>query len=155
MKDGQKLTIGRTDKIDFPDWGLNDIDAKIDSGAYTSSIHCKNIEAFYENGEHMVRFALHGNEQEITTACKVFASKQVKNSFGQIEYRYSVKATICLFGKKYLTEFTLTDRSTMKYPVLLGRKLLRDRFLIDVNRQNLSYREKMNSRKAGRKAAGN
>lgn len=60
MKDAQKQTIGRTDKIDFPEWGLFDIDAKIDSGAYTSSIHCEDIEAFYVNDEHQVRFTVQG-----------------------------------------------------------------------------------------------
>ncbi len=142
MKDGHKQTIGRTDKIDFPEWNLYDIDAKIDSGAYTSAIHCENIEAFYVRGEHQVRFTVQGAEKKITQQCKVFASKQVKNSFGQMEYRYSVKTAIVLFGKKYVIELALTDRSTMKNPVLLGRKVLRDRFIIDVTKQNLSYREK-------------
>lgn len=142
MKDAQKQTIGRTDKIDFPEWDLFDIDAKIDSGAYTSSIHCEDIEAFYLNDEHQVRFTVQGAGKKFTQQCKVFASKQVKNSFGQMEYRYAVKTAIILFGKKYNIELALTDRSTMKNPVLLGRKVLRDRFIIDVTKQNLSYLEK-------------
>ena len=59
-----------------------------------------------------------------------------------MEYRYAVKTAIMLFGKKYNIELALTNRSTMKNPVLLGRKVLRDRFIIDVTKQNLSYREK-------------
>ncbi|MBK9732945.1 MAG: ATP-dependent zinc protease [Chitinophagaceae bacterium] len=151
MKSRQKLTIGRTDKIDFPEWGLYNIDAKIDSGAYTSSIHCDNITAFYKNGAHTVRFTVYDADKPNTQECKVFASKQVKNSFGQIAYRYTIKTTICLFDKNYVIELALTDRSTMKNPVLLGRKVLRDRFIIDVTRQNLSYHEKMKTMRSEKK----
>lgn len=143
--------IGRTDKVDFPDLRLSDIDVKVDSGAYTSSIHCEKIEAFYVNEEHYVRFIVYGDHKPFKQECKVFASKQVKNSFGQIEYRYSIKTVVMLFGKKYRIELALTNRSSMKYPVLLGRKLLRDRFIIDVTKQNLSYRDKMRKQKELRK----
>lgn len=151
MENRQKRTIGRTDKIDFPEWGLMDIDAKIDSGAYTSSVHCENIDAYYLNEAHHVRFTVYDEGKPIVQECKVFASKQVKNSFGQTEYRYSIKTTICLFKKNYLIELALTDRSSMKYPVLLGRKVLRDRFVIEVTKQNLSYREKMKQHRAANK----
>ena len=134
--------IGRTDKVDFPEWGLFDVDAKIDSGAYTSSIHCENIEAFYVKDQHYVRFSVYDNGKPVIKECKVFASKQVKNSFGQGEYRYSIKTLITLFEKNYTIELSLSDRSSMKYPVLLGRKLLRDRFVIDVNKQYVSFKEK-------------
>lgn len=147
MKSRQKLTIGRIDKIDFPDWGLLDIDAKIDSGAYTSSIHCENIHAYYQNGSHAVRFTVYTGDKAVTQLSKVYESKQVKNSFGQVEYRYLVKTAICLFGKNYVIELALTDRSSMKYPVLIGRKVLRDRFIIDVTKRNLSFQEKMKATK--------
>ena len=140
-------TIGRIDKVDFPELGLNDIEAKIDSGAYTSSIHCETIKAFYKGGEHFVKFIVFNDDHPIEREAKVFASKQVKNSFGQIEYRYTIKTPVILFGKSYLIELALTNRSSMKYPVLLGRKLLGERFIIDVTKLNLSYKEKMKNKK--------
>ena len=155
MKNRPKLTIGRTDKIDLPEWGIFDIDAKIDSGAYTSSIHCENIHAYYQNGAHAVRFTLSAGEKSVTQQCKVYESKQVKNSFGQVEYRYLVKTSICLFGKKYVIELALTDRSSMKYPVLISRKVLRDRFVIDVTKRNLSYQEKMKTLKMNKQSSKN
>ena len=39
----EKVVIGRTDRADFPALGIADIDIKIDTGAYTSSIHCNHI----------------------------------------------------------------------------------------------------------------
>ncbi|MBA2423207.1 MAG: ATP-dependent zinc protease [Chitinophagales bacterium] len=146
MKAPAKLKIGRSDRVDFPEWQIFDIDAKVDSGAYTSSIHCENIDAFYLNGEHCIRFIVHDRGKPIITESKIYASKQVRNSFGQIEYRYSVKTIIRLFEESYPIELALTNRSSMKYPVLLGRKLLHDRFIIDVTTKNLSYKEKLKKR---------
>lgn len=144
-------TIGRTDKVDFPEWGLTDIEAKIDSGAFTSAIHCEKIEAFYTNGDHHVRFTLYDDEKAFHQECKVFASKQVKNSFGQVEYRYSIKTIICLFEKNYTIELALTNRSSMKFPVLLGRKMLHNRFIIDVTKHDLSFKEKMKKQREAEK----
>ncbi|MCS6991594.1 MAG: RimK/LysX family protein [Chitinophagales bacterium] len=134
-------TIGRIDRVDFPELNLYDVPAKIDSGAYTSVIHGEDIEAFYHEGQHLVSFRLPGLKQKITVP--VHASKQVRSSFGHTDYRYTIKTTVVLFGKEYITELALTDRSAMKYPVLLGRQLLRNRFIIDVTRINLSYRQKL------------
>lgn len=154
MNSVTKQVIGRVDKVDFPEWNLSDIDAKIDSGAYSSSIHCDNVEAFYERDVHHVRFTVYKDEVPHVEECTVFASKQVKNSFGQIEYRYFVKTIIRLFEKNYQVELALTNRSSMKFPVLLGRKLLHNRFMIDVTKQNLSYKQKVKTIKdAGRKPA--
>jgi hypothetical protein len=139
--------IGRTDKVDFPELGLDDIEAKIDSGAYTSSIHCENIHALYKGEDHFVKFTVYDEEVPHEREAKVFASKQVRNSFGETEYRYSIKTPVVLFGKSYNIELALTNRSKMKFPVLLGRKLIGERFIIDVTKRNLSYREKLKQSK--------
>ena len=139
--------IGRGDKVDFPELGLENIEAKIDSGAFTSVIHCEEIHAHYRNGEHMVSFLLYNGEEALRREAKVFASRQVRSSFGETEYRYTIKTPVVLFGKSYLIELALTNRSRMKYPVLLGRKLIGERFVIDVSRKNLSHREKLRREK--------
>ena len=139
--------IGRSDKVDFPELGLENIDAKIDSGAFTSSIHCENIHANYKGEDHFVKFTVYNNDEALHREAKVFASKQVKNSFGQTEYRYSIKTPVLLFGKSYVIELALTNRSQMKYPVLLGRQLIGERFIIDVTKRNLSFKEKTKQKK--------
>ena len=139
--------IGRTDRVDFPELGLENVQAKIDSGAFTSSIHCETITAFYKGDEHFVKFVVFNDKEPLRRESKVFASRQVKNSFGQIEYRYTIKTPVILFGKKYIIELALTNRSAMKYPVLLGRQLLGERFVIDVTKRNLSYKEKEHAKK--------
>lgn len=137
-----KPVIGRDDVVDFPMFGLVDVPVKIDSGAFTSTIHCSKIKEL--EGELAVVFlskkheAYKGNYYIF----KDFSVKKVKSSNGQIQERYKVKGDILLFGKKYKTEFTLSKRSNMKYPVLLGRKLLNKRFLIDTSLSNQSFNSK-------------
>ena len=92
-----------------------------------------------------VRFSLFDDEKREEHEFKVDSIKQVKNSFGQIENRYIIKTKITLFGKKYLTDVALSNRSTMKFPVLIGRKLLGGRFIVDVSQQYVSA--KLSSKK--------
>lgn len=144
-----KRTIGRIDRADFPDLGLQDIEIKIDTGAYTGAIHCHNIAIVRHEGVRMVRFNLldpshpHYDEQEF--ALPVHRVKRVKSSSGQTQNRIFIRTRILLFGELLPLELSLTDRSDMKYPVLLGRKLLKGRFVVDVARSNLSYRQKRKS----------
>ncbi|MCA0230499.1 MAG: RimK/LysX family protein [Bacteroidetes bacterium] len=133
----EKRVIGRNDIIDFPDLGLTNVRVKIDTGAYTSSIHCFKISV--EEGVLSFFLPAHRSEKHQQFTTDQFELKAIKNSFGQTEMRYVIKTKVLLFGKIIKTEFSLADRSQMRYPVLLGRKLLRSRFLVDVSLENLSY----------------
>lgn len=138
------IVIGSVDKIDLPEFGIFDIDAKIDTGANRSSIHCSNIEQDKRNGVDEITFHIpldssHGISEFHT---KDFFKKKIRSSSGHVEERYIIKTTVLLFGKKYVTSFSLSDRSEMVYPILLGRKLLDSRFIVDVSQVNLSYSKK-------------
>lgn len=138
-----KKIIGRVEKVDFPQWNAFGIEAKIDTGAYTSSLHCSEMIQESRNGVLWVNFTLLGaappNFQKIRLAAPVFKEKKVKNSSGTFEYRPFIKTQIGLFGKIYTIELSLTDRSAMRFPVLLGRKILKGRFLVDVSQTYLSH----------------
>lgn len=141
-----KITIGRTDKADFPEFGLEDIDVKIDSGAYTSSIHCSNIEEIIIDGESFIKFVLldpeHSsyNNKEFSTSN--YASKIVKSSNGISEERFMILTEINIFNSCFPIHLTLSKRKDMKFPILLGRKFLNKRFLIDTAKKNVSYKLK-------------
>jgi hypothetical protein len=143
-----KLTIGRVDKADFPELHLLDIDIKIDSGAYTSSIHCSDIEEIVINGENLIKFILLDpehpfyNNKEFTF--KNYATKIVKSSNGISEKRYLIRTEIVIFFTVYVIDLTLSERKDMKYPVLLGRKFLNKKFIIDTAKKNTSYKLKYN-----------
>ncbi|MCU0341665.1 MAG: RimK/LysX family protein [Spirosomaceae bacterium] len=139
----EKRFIGRTDLIDLPDLGLADVRAKIDTGAYTSSIHCFKVK-LQKDGKLSFYLPAHRAEKHKRFVTNSFELRAIKNSFGQTEMRYVIKTRIVLFGKRILTEFSLADRSEMRFPVLLGRRLLRNRFIVDVSKQNLSYDAKEN-----------
>ncbi|RAI91938.1 ATP-dependent zinc protease family protein [Algoriphagus yeomjeoni] len=143
----QKI-IGRKEKISLPKLGLNLVWAKVDTGAYTSSIHAENLEVVEENGKRILRFQplLPGHKSytgEMVTF-EHFREKKVKNSFGHAEFRYLIETTFELAGESYSAEFTLSDRSSMRNAILLGRKILKNRFLVDVSKVNLAraYRVK-------------
>ena len=67
----------------------------------------------------------------------------VKSSNGVSQARYRILTEIELFGKIYPIFLTLSDREEMKFPVLLGRKFLTKRFLVDITKTNLSYKLKL------------
>jgi hypothetical protein len=138
--------IGRKDKIDLPEFNLKGIDAKIDTGAYGSALHCHHVSVVLVDGRECLSFQLldptHPEYENIVYTTDHFSDKKVKSSSGIIEHRFTITTKMILFNKVYLMEFSLTDRNTMKYPVLLGRKFLRKKFLVDVTAKNLSYTKK-------------
>ena len=142
-----KLIIGARDKIDLPEFGLYELPCKVDTGAATSAIHCYQVLLKEIEGKEMITFRLLDPAHEAYNGKEFrtdnFKEKKVKSSFGHTEYRYVIKCKVLIFGKKFETEFTLADRIQMRYPILLGRKLLRRRFIVDVSRKDLSYRQKM------------
>lgn len=141
-----KILIGRKDKADFPEFPLNDIDCKIDTGAYTSSIHCHQIKEFILNEEKFIEFYLldpsHPDYTQEKLKTKRYKKKRVKNSFGKSEQRFVIETIITLFGEDYPIELSLSERSEMKYPILIGRKLLKGRFIVDSSKYDLSCKLK-------------
>ncbi|MEZ4766779.1 MAG: RimK/LysX family protein, partial [Calditrichia bacterium] len=69
--------------------------------------------------------------------------KTVRSSSGHSEDRYFIQTILRIFDENLTVILSLTDRSDMKYPVLIGRKLLQKRFVVDVSRTNLSARGKI------------
>lgn len=142
-----KRIIGRSDKVDLPDLGIEKVKAKVDTGAYTSSIHCKQIEVHEGVLSFWVSLTVGENKIVRKFQTKEFYQKAVKSSNGESQLRYIVKTKIVIFGKSYNTEFSLSDRSKMKNPILIGRKFLKNRFIVDVSLKNLSIERKTDSNK--------
>ncbi len=145
QKKNTKLIIGRIEKIDFPEFSISNLDAKIDTGAYTSSLHCHHIVPIDKNGEEWVQFIVldpnHPEYEENPFSCPLHKVRKVKSSNGQIQERYTIKRKVRFFGKIRTIELTLTDRSEMKFPVLLGRKFLTNKFLVDVSKKYLTLQD--------------
>ena len=147
MTTTSKILIGRQDVADFPLLNISQLPIKIDTGAYTSSLHCHNIIEFEENGKKKIKCNLldpeHENyhEKEITFAA--FTKKKVKSSNGQVEERYKITTEIVLFNQTFPIEFTLSERGSMRFSVLIGRKFLTNKFVVDTSLKNLSLKNKI------------
>jgi len=135
-------TIGRIESIDIPEWDLFDIAAKVDTGAYTSSLHAHHILPTTRKDKNYVTFYLLDpshpayNNRKLTVP--VHKRKSVKSSNGIIQQRFIVSTEIKIFNQFIPVQLSLTDRSEMKYPILLGRRMLKNRFLVDVSKTNCS-----------------
>src|SRR5215213_448985 len=132
--DFHRAIIGRSESLSFVDLGLRDIPAKTDTGAYRSAVHATNIHLDTASG--VLSFELLGNHpvcgaMSAHVETTEFRQVTVENSFGQVQERYEVRLKVKLGAKVFFARFTLADRSKKIYPILLGRKLLNHRFLVD------------------------
>lgn len=129
------VTIGRHVMIDLPDLNLRGIEAKVDTGAYRTVIHCLSaVETGKEEKELKVVFQFDDNPP-VTYFFHDFFRKEFKSSFGETESRYCVRMKIRIGKKTITSSVSLTDRSEMKFQVLIGRKTLLRKFLVDVSRK--------------------
>lgn len=139
-------TIGRKDRIDLPELGIFDIEAKIDTGAYGCALHCHHIEIIKQEGNDVLSFQVldpsHPEFRDKIFYVKNYNQKKVKSSSGVKENRFTIKTNCVLFGKTYRVVFSLTDRKRMKNPILLGRQFLAKRYLVDVTKKDLSFNQK-------------
>lgn len=139
-------TLGRIDKFDLPELKLKNVKAKIDTGAKTSSLHCSIIKPA-KNG--FVKFVVLDEDSKKFTGNyiirKISRISPVKSSNGISKDRYFIKTAVVVFGKKYLMETSLSYRGSMKFPLLIGRELLKQNFIVDVTKKNLSFNFKADS----------
>jgi len=132
--DFHKVVVGRAEALHFMDYAIADVPAKVDTGAYRSAVHADNITlsadgktlSFRLLGGHPVCGAL-----ATTIQTEQFTKVWIANSFGHREERFEVKLRVKLGSRIFTAAFSLADRSKKVYPILLGRKLLNNRFLVD------------------------
>lgn len=123
--------IGRREHVSFPLLNISKVEAKIDTGAYTCAIHCKNILLKTNNDKSVLTFQL---LDDTIYSFDEFSKKKIKNSFGEMEERYIIKTVIVIGKKRIKSTLSLSDRESMRYPVLIGRRLLRGKFIVDVSK---------------------
>ncbi|MEW6773837.1 MAG: RimK/LysX family protein [Bacteroidota bacterium] len=128
MKKKEKSIIGRREWVDFPELKLFNIEAKIDTGAYTSALHCEKI---FENN-HQLCIQVFQNAEIL--CFDNYQKRKIKNSSGDIEERFVIKTWMKIGKKKIRISLSLTNREKMKYPVLLGRKAIKGKFIVDVEK---------------------
>ncbi|HHH19381.1 MAG TPA: clan AA aspartic protease [Campylobacterales bacterium] len=137
----KKKIIGSIERISILDLELYDLDAKVDTGADSNALHCDDIRVDSQN--KVVYFKLldevHPAYHGKAMSMPLHQIKRVKSSNGLIQERPSIKVEVAFFGKRYKTVISLTDRSDMKYPMLIGKKFMEKRFLVDVSENYLAH----------------
>jgi len=130
----QKKIIGRAEKVTFPELELGQIPARIDTGAKTSSIWAS--KAVEEDKVLTVTFFDETSEAfaSKTVTFTEYDTTVVASSTGHTQIRYKVRLLVSIKGKKIRAWFTLADRSTQVYPVLIGRNVLLGKFIVDVKK---------------------
>ena len=159
-KRSTKRLLGRRELIDLPALNLRGVGAKVDTGAYTSAIHCEGLHLAPDpaTGQPVLHVRLLDPEHPATDGqpleFREFAQRDIRSSNGEVQARYVISTVVRLYGQDFDTEFSLADRSDLRHPVLLGRALLRQgRFVVDVARVELSYKAERRAAEKARRAA--
>jgi len=129
--------IGRQESVEFLELNLGRLEAKVDTGAYRSSIHCRKAQRIKRADQELLSVQFQIGRKRPHGEFKHFTETIVRSSNGIAEKRFVIHTRIRLGKKRYKVSFTLTDRSEMKSPVLLGRKFLSKKYLVDVSRSHL------------------
>ncbi len=111
--------------------------AKIDTGADSSSVWASNISV---NKEGVLQFTLF-SPQSAYYSGKVykrtdFSAAKVRSSNGIMEIRYKTHLPIVIKGRRIRAMVTLADRSKNRYPVLIGRRTIAGKFLVDTSKKH-------------------
>jgi hypothetical protein len=136
---GNKIVVGRVEWL----WieAVNRVyEARIDTGATTSSISALDITPFEKDGKRWVRFRLSPDDTDDSYEIEAPLVRYVRirqASSQELDRRPVAALTVRLGKMTEVAEFTLTDRTQMSYPILLGREFLRDVAVVDVAKRNI------------------
>jgi len=132
------ITVGWEEWVGLSDLGIPAIRAKVDTGAQTSALHAFSIHRVDSRGRARVRFGVHPlpEQPDVELFCEadLVAEREVTSSNGETELRFIVATRLAVGGQSWPIEISLTNRERMAYRMLLGRRALEDRAVVDVTR---------------------
>lgn len=136
--------IGWREWVALPDLGVSAIKAKVDTGAASSSLHAFDLERFSRDGLEMVRFDIHPRQRSargaVTVEAEVIDERRVRNPGGRSETRPVIRTGLRWANIVWESEINLTRRDEMGFRMLLGRKALEKRFVVDPGKSFLGGR---------------
>ena len=137
----EKLTMGWREWVNLPELGIDQIKAKVDTGARTSALHAFRVRVFQEGDKERVEFLIHpiqkDNETVVTCVADVLDRRTVTDSGGHKEERVVIATELKIGKFSWPIEVTLTSRDDMLFRMLLGRTAIKNIARVDPAR---SYR---------------
>jgi hypothetical protein len=137
-----QITLGWREWVSLPALGLDQIKAKVDTGARTSTLHAFRISEFEADGRQKVEFLVHPNQRDHETVVKCTADivdrRSVRDSGGHSERRWVIKTPLLLGGRTWPIEMTLTERDNMLFRMLLGRTAMAGIAIVDPKKSYLA-----------------
>lgn len=137
----KRETIGWREWIALPDLGVGAIKVKVDTGAASSALHAFALERFTAGAKEMVRFEVHPAQRSavsiVAVEAEVIDERPVRNPGGRREIRPVIATTLEWSGVEWTAEINLTRRDEMGFRMLLGRKALKKKFVVDPGRSYL------------------
>lgn len=131
----QLLTLGWREWVALPDLGLPAIKVKVDSGARTSALHAFYTEKYQLDSVDMVKFLIHPIQKNydfhVECHAPIIDFREVSDSGGHKEMRYVIETSIVIGTVSWPIELNLTNRDTMRFRMLLGRRAIEARAVID------------------------
>ena len=129
------VVVGWREWLSLPGLNIDQIKAKIDTGARTSALHAFFVDPFQHDGAEWVRFGIHPlqNNKEFSIECEapVKDRRIVTDSGGHREERYIIETILKLGEYRWSAELTLTNRDSMRFRMLVGRTALKGRYLVN------------------------
>lgn len=137
----EKMVLGWREWVGFPELGIPQVKAKVDTGARTSCLHAFLVVPFERDGSQWVRFDMHpvqGDSSDVISCeAPVLERRLVRDSGGHEEIRYVIETRIKLGERELSCEVTLSDRDSMRFRVLLGRTAIKGHYLVDSGKSYL------------------
>jgi hypothetical protein len=132
-----RVLAGWREYIALPALGIGPLVAKLDTGARSAALHAENIEIYQKDGHRRIRFDVPlSSHSKAVKSCDLVLSDQrrVKNTSGGSELRQVVETELRLGDVSWPAQITLTNRTDMGVPMLLGRNTIKGRFLVHPGR---------------------
>jgi hypothetical protein len=133
--------IGWREWVALPEFGISAIQAKVDTGADSSSLHAFDQRRFTRDGIDYIRFDIHplkrSRAASVTCEAPIVMERKVKNPGGRTELRPVISTPVVVNGVQIRAMINLTERDEMSFRMLIGRRTLRGRFLVNPGRSYL------------------
>ena len=128
----KEIPIGTVEDVILLPWGVK-LPARIDTGAAKSSLDAQKLTVL----DRMAEFRLPEKYGGPRLKLPIVEWRHVRTNKG-LKRRPVVEIELCIGPKRLRTLVALDKRTTITYPFLVSRNILKGNFFVDVKRKHLA-----------------